>query len=89
MPAQSPHPAGRNLEHLLRRQYDYGYAVFFNINNPHFDARQLQKMKRECQPRCFSTLNHNLAFCYNDGRAVRWILKQAARAFQGVTGSFT
>jgi MoaA/NifB/PqqE/SkfB family radical SAM enzyme len=59
------------------------------IENPRFDDGQLQEMKRECQPHCFSTLNHNLAFCYNDGRVVRWVLRQAARGFQGVTGSFT
>jgi len=60
------------------------------IENPRFETRQLQEMKKEeCQPHCFSTLNHNLAFCCNDERAVRWILKQAVRGFQGVTGSFT
>ncbi len=59
------------------------------IENPHFDNGQLKAMKKECQPHCFSTLNHNLAFCYNDGRALRWVLKQAARGFQGLTGSFT
>jgi MoaA/NifB/PqqE/SkfB family radical SAM enzyme len=59
------------------------------IEKPRFDDGQLQKMKKECQPQCFSTLNHNLAFCYNDGRALRWVLKQAVRGFQGVTGSFS
>ncbi len=59
------------------------------IENPRFETRQLQEMKKKCQPHCFSTLNHNLAFCYSDERAVRWILKQAVRGFQGVTGSFT
>ncbi len=59
------------------------------IENPSFDVGQLKEMKKECQPHCFSTLNHNLAFCYNDERAVRWVLKQAVRGFQGVTGSFS
>jgi len=59
------------------------------IENPKFDRRQLTEMKKECQPHCFSTLNHNLAFCYNDTRVVRWVLKQAVRGFQGVTGSFS
>jgi hypothetical protein len=59
------------------------------IENPNFADNHLKKMKKECQPRCFSTLNHNLAFCYNDGRAAQWILKQAMRGFQGLTGSFT
>lgn len=42
-------------------------------------------MKRECQPHCFSTLNHIVAYCYNDGRVIRWLLKQAMNRFQGVT----
>jgi hypothetical protein len=45
-------------------------------------------MKRGCQPHCFSTLNHNLAYCYNASRAVKWLLKQAAHGFQYATGSF-
>ena len=45
-------------------------------------------MKVECQKRCFSTLNHNLAYCYNASRAIRWTLKQALRGFQGTTGGF-
>ncbi|HXK60795.1 MAG TPA: radical SAM protein [Acidobacteriota bacterium] len=58
------------------------------IENPKFDTGQLKIMKQACQPHCFSTLNHNLAFSYNDGRAIRWVLRQALRGFQGVTGSF-
>jgi hypothetical protein len=45
-------------------------------------------MKQSCQTHCFSTLNHNLGFCYNDARVIKWVLRQAARGFQGVTGSF-
>jgi hypothetical protein len=48
----------------------------------------LNEMKKSCQTHCFSTLNHNLGFCYNDSRVVKWVLKQAARGFQGVSGSF-
>jgi len=44
-------------------------------------------MKRECQPHCFSTLNHTLAYCYDAGRIFRWIAKQAANGFQETTGS--
>jgi len=40
-------------------------------------------MKKSCQTHCFSTLNQNLGFCYNDAR-----LKEAANGFQGVSGSF-
>lgn len=63
--------------------YDWG-----TIENHKFEVRQLNEMKKGCQPHCFSTLNHNLAFCYNDARVVRWLLRQALRGFQGVTGSF-
>ena len=55
---------------------------------PCFEKQQLAAMKVECQPHCFSTLNHNLAYCYNVSRAIRWVLKQAAHGFQGTTGSF-
>jgi MoaA/NifB/PqqE/SkfB family radical SAM enzyme len=63
--------------------YDWGV-----IGNHKFEVKQLDEMKKECQKHCFSTLNHNLAFCYNDMRVLRWLLKQALRGFQGVTGSF-
>ena len=58
------------------------------IEKPKFDDGQLKEMKKGCQPHCFSTLNHNLAHSYDDGRALRWVMKQAARGFQGVSGSF-
>ena len=37
-------PGQKNLEYLIRKQYVYGYMVFFNINicrNNHDDVRQL------------------------------------------------
>ncbi len=55
---------------------------------PRFDPAQLRILKHECQPHCFSTLNHNLAYCYQAGRAIKWTLKQAIRGFRGTTGSF-
>jgi MoaA/NifB/PqqE/SkfB family radical SAM enzyme len=58
------------------------------IEKPRFEDDQLKEMKKGCQPHCFSTLNHNLAHSYDDGRAIRWVMKQAARGFQGVSGSF-
>jgi MoaA/NifB/PqqE/SkfB family radical SAM enzyme len=58
------------------------------IENHKFEVGQLDEMKQSCQTHCFSTLNHNLGYCYNDVRAVRWIARQLARGFQGVTGSF-
>ncbi len=63
--------------------YDWGV-----VGEHKFETGQLNEMKQSCQPHCFSTLNHNLAYCYNDGRAIKWVLRQALRGFQGVTGSF-
>ena len=40
-------------------------------------------MKKECQKICFSTLNHILAFCYNDQRVIKWLLKQAKHGSKG------
>lgn len=62
---------------------DWGTAA-----RPCFEKQQLARVKAECQPHCFSTLNHNLAYCYNASRAIRWVLKQAARGFKGTSGSF-
>lgn len=58
------------------------------IGNPRFQSRQLAGMKTECQKHCFSTLNHNLSYCFDASRAIRWVLKQAANGFRGTTGSF-
>jgi MoaA/NifB/PqqE/SkfB family radical SAM enzyme len=58
------------------------------VGRPQFDAAQLKQIKRDCQPHCFSTLNHNLAYCYQGWRAIRWTLKQALRGFRGTSGSF-
>jgi len=57
------------------------------IENHKFEVPQLDKMKKSCQTHCFSTLNHKLGFCYKDSRGVKWVLKQAAPGFQGVSGS--
>jgi hypothetical protein len=43
--------------------FDWG-----NTDHPKFDNAQLADMKKSCQPQCFSTLNHNLAYCYDDSR---------------------
>jgi MoaA/NifB/PqqE/SkfB family radical SAM enzyme len=48
--------------------YDWG-----NIDEPKFDGKELAKMKKTCQRHCFSTLNHNLAYCYNDARVIRFV----------------
>jgi MoaA/NifB/PqqE/SkfB family radical SAM enzyme len=48
--------------------FDWG-----NIDEPKFDQQQLGAMKKTCQRHCFSTLNHNLAYCYNDARVIKWV----------------
>lgn len=63
--------------------YDWGV-----IEKHKFKVPQLDEMKKECQTHCFSTLNHNLGYCYNDARVIKWVVKQATHAFQGVSGSF-
>lgn len=52
------------------------------------DPLQLLSMKQTCQKHCFSTLNHNLAYCYNDARVIKFIWKQAKNRFQGGARSF-
>jgi MoaA/NifB/PqqE/SkfB family radical SAM enzyme len=48
--------------------FDWG-----NIDEAKFDQKQLGAMKKTCQRHCFSTLNHNLAYCYNDARVIKWV----------------
>jgi hypothetical protein len=45
-------------------------------------------MKKTCQRHCFSTLNHNLAYCYNDARVLKWMWKQARNGFGAGARSF-
>jgi MoaA/NifB/PqqE/SkfB family radical SAM enzyme len=59
-----------------------------HIERPKFNVGELDAMKLECQRNCFSTLNHNLGFCYDDRRAARFVLKQAARGFRTGARSF-
>ena len=59
-----------------------------NIDELKFDSEQLSEMKQVCQRHCFSTLNHNLAYCYNDARVIKWLWQQAKRGFRGGTQSF-
>jgi len=54
------------------------------IEAPKMDSAQLRTMKKTCEANCFSTLNHILAFCYNDTRVIRWLFQQAMHGFQGV-----
>ena len=43
------------------------------------DPVPVQVMKQNCEANCFSTLNHILAFCYNDARVIRWLLQGRRR----------
>jgi MoaA/NifB/PqqE/SkfB family radical SAM enzyme len=65
---------------MYSASYDWG-----TIEHHKFDTRQLNTMKKSCQQHCFSTLNHIVAFCYNDARVIKFLLKQAVHGFQGVT----
>jgi MoaA/NifB/PqqE/SkfB family radical SAM enzyme len=69
---------------MYSAKYDWGV-----VEKHKFEVGQLDEMKKECQTHCFSTLNHNLGFCYNDARVIKWVVRQALRGFQGVSGSFT
>ena len=44
-----------------------------NIDHHKFESAQLANMKKTCQQHCFSTLNHNLAYCYNDARVIKFV----------------
>lgn len=68
---------------LYSATYDWG-----TIENPKFDVHQLDEMKKCCQPHCFSTLNHIVGFCYNDARAIKFLLRQAAHGFRRLDGNF-
>jgi hypothetical protein len=61
-----------------------------NTDGQRFEAKQLEGMKKRCQQHCFSTLNHNLAYCYKDARVIKLVwtnlvknrLKGGARSFE-------
>lgn len=63
--------------------FDWG-----NIDHFTFNRDQLFEMKTTCQKHCFSTLNHNLAYCYNDARVIKWMWENVKRGFQGGMRSF-
>ena len=64
--------------------FDWG-----NIDEHKFDQTQLRQMKKTCQQHCFSTLNHNLGYCYNDARVMKWVWKQVVtNKMQGGARSF-
>ncbi len=59
---------------MYASEFDWG-----NIDQPKFDDAQLAEMKKSCQRHCFSTLNHNLAYCYNDERVIRFLWTQIVK----------
>ena len=63
--------------------YDWG-----SIDGHRFNSGQLSEMKRTCEQHCFSTLNHNLGYCYNDARVLNWLWKQVRNGFRGGVHSF-
>ncbi len=64
--------------------YDWG-----NIDQSKFDHAQLKEMKKTCQRHCFSTLNHNLAYCYNDARVIDFVWTMVVKnKMQGGARSF-
>ena len=70
---------------MYSSSFDWG-----NIEEPKFDQTQLGAMKKTCQRHCFSTLNHNLAYCYDDARVIKWVWSTlvANRARGGNARSF-
>jgi MoaA/NifB/PqqE/SkfB family radical SAM enzyme len=68
---------------MYSASYDWG-----TIDGHKFERRQLDAMKGTCQKHCFSTLNHNLGYCYNDARVLKWVWKQARNRFQSGAKSF-
>jgi MoaA/NifB/PqqE/SkfB family radical SAM enzyme len=62
--------------------YDWG-----TVGNPKFEKRQLNEMKKECELHCFSTLNHIISYVYNNGRVIRWIVRQARNGFTSASGT--
>ena len=55
---------------VRRATFDWG-----NIDEPKFDQNRTvrHEASSSCQRHCFSTLNHNLAYCYNDSRVIKWL----------------
>jgi MoaA/NifB/PqqE/SkfB family radical SAM enzyme len=68
---------------MYSASFDWG-----NIDQFTFDRSQLKEMKKTCQKHCFSTLNHNLAYCYNDERVIKWMWENVKRGFRGGIRSF-
>jgi hypothetical protein len=68
---------------MYASNYDRG-----NIDHHKFEAGQLAAMKKTCQQHCFSTLNHNLVYCYNDARVIKCVWKNLENRMKGGAQSF-
>jgi len=68
---------------LYTARVDWGH-----IGRVKFDLAQLNAMKVDCQRNCFSTLQHNLGYCYDDRRVLKWVVRQASNGFRGGASSF-
>jgi MoaA/NifB/PqqE/SkfB family radical SAM enzyme len=69
---------------MYASNFDWG-----NIDGHKFEANQLSGMKETCQQHCFSTLNHNLAYCYNDARVIKFVWTNLVKnRMQGGARSF-
>ena len=64
-----------------------GWSHWGNIDRFNFDTKQLSAMKKSCEGHCFSTLNHNLAYCYNDARVIKWSGNRPPGGVAGRTAS--
>ncbi|HYH00238.1 MAG TPA: radical SAM protein [Terriglobales bacterium] len=59
-----------------------------NIDQFNFDPAELKTMKKTCEKHCFSTLNHNLSYCYDGKRVMKWLFRQAKNGFGAGARSF-
>ncbi|MCL5670023.1 MAG: hypothetical protein M1423_01805, partial [Acidobacteria bacterium] len=62
---------------LYSAKYDWG-----TVGDHKFENHQLGEMKKSCETECFSTLNHIVSYCYNEGRIIRWLANQALHGFR-------
>ena len=58
------------------------------IGRPRFDRAEMDEAKRTCTAHCLSTCQHTLGYAYDTRRVLRWLGRQAANGFRGVTGGF-
>ena len=66
----------------------FGNVQLGNIDTPKLANDQMSEWKQTCQHHCFSTLNHNLAYCCNGREVIKFFWEQAKRGFKGGARSF-